>query len=218
MRFGEVLSLAVLLLLLPAFVVACGGDSGGQDGGPTGPSGSNQAPSVSISQPAADTSIGQSYTSNFEGSATDPEDGDLSGGSLVWESDQDGQIGTGQSVSVSGLAIAQHTITLTATDSDGSSSSATVGVGVLDVASADTLLTDPYADSLVVSFTSSKEAAVDSALSDCDTALSNGDVPLLETCLTDARSEVDSTSDANDRTLGAALDLLLAQAQRQLTP
>lgn len=217
MRFGEVLSLAVLLLLLPAFVVACGGDSGGDDG-PTGPSGSNQAPSVSISQPAADTSIGQSYTSNFEGSATDPEDGDLSGGSLVWESDQDGQIGTGQSVSVSGLAIAQHTITLTATDSDGSSSSASVGVAVVDVASAETLLTDPYADSLVVSFTSSKGAAVDSVLSDCDTALSNGDVPLLETCLTDARSEVDSTSDPNDRTLGAALDLLLAHAQRQLTP
>lgn len=217
MRFRNELELAVLLLLLPPFLVACGGDSGGEDDSPTGPSGSNQAPSVSITQPAADTSIGQSYTSNFEGSATDPEDGDLSGGSFVWESDQDGQIGTGQSVSVSGLALGQHTITLTATDSNGDSASASVGAAVVDVASADTLLTDRYADSLVVNFTASKQAAVDSALSDCDTALSDGDVPLLETCLTETRSAVDTTSDPNDRALGAALDLLLAHAQRKIS-
>ena len=217
MRFRQIFALAVLLLL-PSLFAACGGDSGGQNDDPTGPSGSNQAPSVSIDQPAADTSLGRSYTSTFEGSASDAEDGDLSGGSLVWESDRDGEIGTGQSVAISGLSRGQHTITLTATDSDGSSSSATVGAAVVDAASADTLLTDPYADSLVVHFTSSKQAAVDSALSDCDAALSDGDVPLLESCLTEARSEVDSTGDPNDRALGAALDLLLAHAERHLRP
>lgn len=217
MRVRQILAFAIFLLLPPLFA-GCGGDSDGQDDDPTGPSGSNQAPSASISQPAADTSLGQSYSSTFEGSASDQEDGDLSGGSLVWESDRDGQIGTGRSVTVSGLSMGGHTVTLTATDSDGSSSSASVGATVVDVASADSLLTDPYADSLVVTFTSSKQAAVDDALSNCDSALSNGDVPALEACLTEARSEADSASDAGDRAVGAALDLLLAHAQRQITP
>ena len=39
----------------------------------------------------------------FEGYATDSEDGDLSGESLVWTSSIDGQIGTGVSVTKDNL-------------------------------------------------------------------------------------------------------------------
>jgi len=217
MRLHGRLALAVLASILAPLLLACGGDSSGGGEDPTGPSPSNQSPSASISQPAADTSIGHSYTTTFEGSGEDPEDGELTGDALTWESDRDGQLGTGQSVSLSGLSPGQHTVTLTATDSEGSTAQASVGAAVVNVASADSLLTDPYADSLVAGFTASKQAAVDSALADCDAALSDGDVPALETCLAEARAEADTTTDPNDRALGAALDLLLAHAERQLT-
>ena len=55
----------------------------------------------------------------FTGTGTDPEDGALSGASLVWTSDLDGQFGTSGSVTTSGLSIGVHTITLTVTDSNG---------------------------------------------------------------------------------------------------
>ena len=211
--------LAILAPLAVPLLLACGGSSdGGGDDGPTGPSPSNQSPSVTIDQPAADTSLGASYSSTFQGSAEDPEDGQLTGDALVWESNVDGRLGTGTSLTLSGLSTDQHTITLTASDSEGESAQASVGAAVVDVASADSLLTDPYADSLVGGFTATKQAAVDTALAVCDAALSGGDVPALEACLAEARAEADTTTDPNDRALGAALDLLLAHAERQLTP
>ncbi len=65
--------------------------------------------------------VGQSIT--FEGYGYDDEDGDLSGSSLVWTSDIDGQIGTGESFTKNDLSLGTHEITLTATDSDGKTDS-----------------------------------------------------------------------------------------------
>jgi chitinase len=53
----------------------------------------------------------------FVGVATDPEDGNLSGASLVWTSDLSGQFGTGENFNAP-LTVGTHIITLTVTDSD----------------------------------------------------------------------------------------------------
>jgi hypothetical protein len=53
----------------------------------------------------------------FVGVATDAEDGDLSGASLVWTSNLSGVIGTGAQFNAP-LSAGTHVITLTATDSD----------------------------------------------------------------------------------------------------
>ncbi len=54
----------------------------------------------------------------FSGSASDTQDGALSGESLIWESSQTGFLGFGSSLTVSNLAPGYHTITLTAVDKD----------------------------------------------------------------------------------------------------
>lgn len=89
------------------------------------------APSVAITAPVPQSSgapatvtAGASVT--FTGAANDAEDGALTGASLVWRSNVDGQIGTGESFSTTALTPGQHTVTLTATDSDTNQSKATV--------------------------------------------------------------------------------------------
>lgn len=61
----------------------------------------------------------------FVGVARDLEDGALTGGSLVWTSSIDGQIGTGETFNQS-LSVGVHTITLTVTDADSNTDSASI--------------------------------------------------------------------------------------------
>jgi hypothetical protein len=60
------------------------------------------------------------------GVGTDAEDGDLTGMSLVWSSDLDGQIGTGEMFNAPLSTVGLHVISLTATDSDGQQGVATI--------------------------------------------------------------------------------------------
>ncbi len=76
-------------------------------------------PTATITAPATGSSFAPPPPVVFIGTGTDPEDGVLSGASLVWTSDLDGQFGTGVAVTTSGLSIGVHTITLTVTDSNG---------------------------------------------------------------------------------------------------
>lgn len=106
------------------------------------PTGSNSLPVVQITTPATDISAGNmDYTYDgrdaaldlwykdvlLVGSATDDEDGTLSGTDLAWTTDrtdlQDAALGSGASLTARLYSDActgtTHNVTLTATDSDG---------------------------------------------------------------------------------------------------
>lgn len=91
----------------------------------------NQPPTVTITAPTNGATFNQGQTVSFSGSAVDPEDGTLTGASLVWTSDKDGNLGTGTSFQKSNLSTNHHAITLTATDNDGSKGMAKIEIDVL---------------------------------------------------------------------------------------
>jgi hypothetical protein len=94
----------------------------------------NQSPTAHITGPANNSSFAQGASVAFAGTGTDPEDGDLTGASLVWTSSLDGQIGTGTSFSTTALSVGTHVITLTVTDSEGAHGTATITVIITGVA------------------------------------------------------------------------------------
>ncbi len=77
----------------------------------------NSPPSVSISAPANGSSFPEGTSVAFAGTASDPEDGNLTS-SLAWASNRDGAIGNGGSFSAT-LSVGTHTITAAVTDSGG---------------------------------------------------------------------------------------------------
>jgi uncharacterized protein YjdB len=79
----------------------------------------NQAPTAFIASPAHNATFSTGETITFTGSATDHEDGALTGAALVWTSSLDGQIGTGTSFTRSDLSEGTHRINLNAKDSGG---------------------------------------------------------------------------------------------------
>ncbi|HEV2844692.1 MAG TPA: DNRLRE domain-containing protein [Thermoanaerobaculia bacterium] len=83
----------------------------------------NTAPTVTISSPANGASVAVGTSVSFSGTATDAEDGTISG-SLTWTSSINGNIGSGASFSSSVLSAGSHTITASVTDSGGLSGSA----------------------------------------------------------------------------------------------
>jgi plastocyanin len=83
----------------------------------------DSAPTVSIDQPVANSTVNRGDTVTFAATAWDNQDGDV-GPSVVWTSDIDGQIGTGARIDVSTLSQGTHTIVATATDKAGATASA----------------------------------------------------------------------------------------------
>ncbi|MEP4078165.1 PQQ-dependent sugar dehydrogenase [Haloferula sp.] len=75
----------------------------------------NDMPVVTISSPSDGASFLSVETVNLAASATDEEDGDL-GSSIIWTSDINGPIGTGDSISTSSLSAGTHVLTAGATD------------------------------------------------------------------------------------------------------
>ena len=90
----------------------------------------NQPPTASINSPSDGVSFTAGHLITFSASATDPEDGDLSGSRLRWKSSVDGQIGTDTAFGLLTLSIGEHTITLKATDRQGAIGSDTVAITV----------------------------------------------------------------------------------------
>ena len=100
----------------------------------------NDPPSASIATPANGATYTAGDTLSYSGSASDPEDGALSAGSLAWSIDRSGDglgavhtsTGGSGSYTLPGdlTTDTTYTVTLTATDSDGASDSVTRAVTV----------------------------------------------------------------------------------------
>src|SRR5262249_31347897 len=69
----------------------------------------------------------------FSGSASDPDQGDLSA-SLSWSSNRDGNLGSGASVTRTLSSLGVHTITATVKDSAGATASKTLSVTITNTA------------------------------------------------------------------------------------
>ncbi len=85
---------------------------------------------VSITNPPDGSSFDYGDLVTFQGSATDPEDGTLTGASLVWTSSQGDPMGTGETFATDTLTSGTHVITLTASDSKGMSATDTITIEV----------------------------------------------------------------------------------------
>ncbi len=90
----------------------------------------NFPPSATIEAPASGAAVAAGRAVTLRGSADDREDGRLSGDALVWRSDVDGEIGTGEEVTTDALSVGEHAIELVATDSDGATGRAEVALAV----------------------------------------------------------------------------------------
>ncbi|HSF17629.1 MAG TPA: metallophosphoesterase [Vicinamibacteria bacterium] len=93
----------------------------------------NTPPTVTISLPVDGASFDFGENVGFSGTASDLEDGDLTT-SLVWESDRDGSLGMGGSLSKTTLSSGNHVITASAVDGEGLRGEAEVNLSVGDPA------------------------------------------------------------------------------------
>ena len=93
----------------------------------------NHAPEVTVHSPLADSTKSGRYLV-LDGSATDLEDGRLQGSALVWTSDKDGVLGTGEELALdvnnNEISRGTHEIKLTATDGDGQTGFASAVVDI----------------------------------------------------------------------------------------
>ena len=91
----------------------------------------NTPPTASITSPMNWNSFLEGDAITFSGTGEDAEDGTLTGDSLVWTTDLEGEIGTGASITRDDLPFAGvRTVTLTATDSNGATGSDSISIVV----------------------------------------------------------------------------------------
>ena len=88
----------------------------------------NEAPSVSISSPIIGSDFPSGAIIDFTGTASDPEDGDLTA-EITWVSDRDGILGAGGSVPYA-LSDGNHLITASVTDIGGELGTQSISVTV----------------------------------------------------------------------------------------
>ncbi len=98
----------------------------------------NLPPEVSIDSPADGATFNSGDTINFTGTATDPEQLDISA-QLIWTSNKDGAIGNGASFSTT-LTNGSHVITATVTDAGGNRVRSNISIDI-GSPSAPTMLT-----------------------------------------------------------------------------
>jgi hypothetical protein len=89
-------------------------------------------PEVYISNPQENNELSPGWPVILLALGTDAEDGPLSAESLAWNSDRDGNVGTGDYLFASSqnMSLGEHTITMTGTDSDGQTATYTTHITV----------------------------------------------------------------------------------------
>jgi len=117
--------MSILVFLGFATIIGTGG-SGGDP--PINPD--NTLPSATINSPEEGSSYLKGEYIIFSGSATDDEDGTLSGTSLIWTSSKNGRIGTGTNFTNNHLLSGSHIITLSATDVNGATAVNSISITV----------------------------------------------------------------------------------------
>jgi hypothetical protein len=90
------------------------------------------APTVSITSPTAESSVGHDVPVVLEAQTFDWEDGRVADDATTWSSDRDGQLGTGSWILAEHLSVGTHLVTATTTDADGMTATATVRITVAD--------------------------------------------------------------------------------------
>jgi len=108
----------------------------------------NTVPTATITAPVDASSHSEGDYITFSGSGTDTEDGDLNDFSLIWNSNLDGQIGTGNSFTMNTLSVGTHTIHLEAIDRSVTMGVASVGITIGNTAPTATI-TVPSADATI---------------------------------------------------------------------
>ncbi|MCK4622077.1 MAG: Ig-like domain-containing protein [Desulfuromonadales bacterium] len=127
----------------------------------------NTPPTVTVIAPPSGSTFTEGTSIRFAGTATDPEDGVLTG-SLTWTSSLDGAIGTGGSFSAV-LSVGTHTITALVTDSGGLAGSDSITVTVSSNTSPTVTITAPldgstFAEGTSISFAGTATDAEDGDL------------------------------------------------------
>lgn len=88
-------------------------------------------PITKISRPADGVEVHLGTPIFARSQSFDPEDGVLRGDALVWELEDHGEVGTGETVLLTDLALGTHRLILTATDSDGQESTDEIDIHVV---------------------------------------------------------------------------------------
>ena len=91
----------------------------------------SEPPVMQILEPP-DDKVTTPFNVVFEGMGTDNEDGVLPDSVLVWYSNSDGKLGTGNKITVDELSRGNHIITLDGTDSDNKTGTTTISIAIVD--------------------------------------------------------------------------------------
>jgi len=128
----------------------------------------NQDAMVSVAAPADGSIFFEGIRITFTGSASDPEDGDLTAG-LIWSSDRDGQMGTGASAATSALSVGTHVVTASATDLAGAEATRSISVVIESSATCPYITGGPTATPAVILSGGTTTLSVSAADLDGDT-------------------------------------------------
>jgi hypothetical protein len=134
----------------------------------------NERPVATINSPSTGSQAFAGDPVTFVGSATDPESGSLTGDALLWQSDLDGVLGNGSSITRSDLSTGTHQITLAATDPAGGNGTASISVSIVENQAPTVAITSPADGTQVL--LGAEVTLVGSAIDTEDGALGGGDV------------------------------------------
>lgn len=101
-------------------------------------------PSINITNPTDNSTIMAEDPITFICEATDAEDGDLTGTAIQWNSDVDGSLGTGITLSNIYLSAGTHTIEAKATDSYGNTNSDEITLHISDNSRPEVSIQKPF--------------------------------------------------------------------------